>query len=142
MRAQAERLQPHRVGQLDGRLLQRAVVAALEVRRFAACRTHLARLRRCASEALEELEESERASHPDGRHDVLKAMLLMAAYGIGPAQLCDALQYDLMFRWFLDMGDEDRWDEASLERGCKALLASGEAADFFRLVAARWARPI
>jgi transposase len=50
--------------------------------------------------------------------NLLKACLLMALYSIrSERQFCERLQYDLLFKWFLDLHiDDPSWDQSSFAR--------------------------
>lgn len=64
---------------------------------------------------------------------LLKACLLIALYSVrSERQLCERLQYDLLFRFFLDMGmEEDAFDASSFARNKERLLRSDVARLFF-----------
>jgi transposase len=62
---------------------------------------------------------------------LLKAQLLIALYSIrSDRQFCEQLEYNLMYRWFLDMGfDEPAFDASSFSQNRERLIAHrvGEA---------------
>jgi len=67
---------------------------------------------------------------------LLKASLLMALYTVRSERLfCERLEYDLLFRWFLEMGlDEASFDHSSFSRNRARLLEHEVADEFFRAV--------
>jgi len=70
---------------------------------------------------------------------LLKASLLMALYTIRSERLlCEQLDYNLLFRWFLDMElDEKSFDHSSFTSNRKRLLEHAVAGEFFRGVLAQ-----
>src|ERR1700756_3986136 len=69
---------------------------------------------------------------------LLKASLLLAFYTVRSERLlCEQLDYNLLFRWFLDMGlDEPSFDHSSFTRNRARLLEHDVAREFFgRIVA-------
>ena len=64
---------------------------------------------------------------------LLKASLLMAFYTVRSERLfCEQLDYNLLFRWFLDMGlDEPSFDHSSFCRNRARLLEHDVAHEFF-----------
>src|SRR5262245_50502400 len=81
------------------------------------------------------------AYSPTGRPGVpperlLKALLLMALYSVrSERQLCERIDTDLLFRWFLDMqpGDE-AFDPTTFTHNRERLRAHGLTAAFFDAV--------
>jgi transposase len=75
-----------------------------------------------------------RPSIPPGR--LLKASLLMALYTVrSERMLCERLDYDLLFRWFLDLEmDEPSFDHATFSRNRARLLEHAVAGEFLRAV--------
>jgi transposase len=75
---------------------------------------------------------SGRPSIPPER--LLKASLLMALYTVRSERLlCEQLDYNLLFRWFLDMElDEVSFDHSSFSANRKRLLEHEVAGEFFR----------
>lgn len=74
----------------------------------------------------------------DGRYSIppemlLKALLLIALYSVrGERQLCERLQYDLLFRFFLDMGiEEDAFDHSTFSKNRDRLIEHEVAQRFF-----------
>src|SRR5467141_3277588 len=65
---------------------------------------------------------------------LLKASLLMALYTVRSERLlCEQLDYNLLFRWFLDMElDEASFDHSSFSANRKRLLEHEVAGEFFR----------
>ena len=100
------------------------------------------RIKPLAEAALKELSplfeqmysEVGRPSIPPER--LLKASLLMALYTVrSERMLCEQLDYNLLFRWFLDMNwDEPGFDHSSFTRNRARLLEHDVAGEFFRTV--------
>jgi transposase len=69
---------------------------------------------------------------------LLKASLLMALYTVRSERMfCEQLDYNLLFRWFLDLNwDEPGFDHSSFSRNRGRLLAHDVAGEFFRTVVA------
>ena len=69
---------------------------------------------------------------------LLKASLLMALYTVrSERMLCEQLDYNLLFRWFLDLNwDEPGFDHSTFSRNRARLLAHDVAGEFFRTVVA------
>ena len=65
---------------------------------------------------------------------LLKASLLMALYTVRSERLfCEQLDYNLLFRWFLDMEmDEASFDHSSFSPIASGCLAHEVAGEFFR----------
>src|SRR5208337_4141889 len=97
------------------------------------------RIKGLADAALKELSplleqmysEVGRPSLPPER--LLKASLLMALYTVRSERMfCEQLDYNLLFRWFLDMSwDEPRFDHSSFTRNRARLLEHDVAGHFF-----------
>jgi transposase len=70
---------------------------------------------------------------------LLKGCLLIALYSVrSERQFCERLQYDLLFKWFLDMGIEDpAFDATTFTKNRDRLLAHEVAARFFAAVLAQ-----
>jgi transposase len=70
---------------------------------------------------------------------LLKASLLMAFYSVRSERLfCEQLDYNLLFRWFLDMDMvEESFDHSSFTRNRERLLKHALAGKFFGAVKAR-----
>jgi transposase len=75
-----------------------------------------------------------RPSIPPGR--LLKASLLMALYTVrSERMLCERLDYDLLFRWLLDLElDEPSFDHWTFSRNRARLLQHAAAGEFLRAV--------
>lgn len=75
-----------------------------------------------------------RASIPPGR--LLKAKLLQALYSVRSArQICDRLETDLLFRWFLDMNpDEEVFDASTFSQNQERLLTHDVAREFLNRI--------
>jgi transposase len=69
---------------------------------------------------------------------LLKASLLMALYSVRSERMfCEQLDYNLLFRWFLDLSwDETGFDHSSFSRNRARLLEHDVAGEFFRTVVA------
>src|SRR5215813_1631368 len=65
---------------------------------------------------------------------LLKASLLMALYTIRSERLlCEQLEYNLLWRWFLDLEmDEPRFDHSTFSRNRARLLEHEVAGEFLR----------
>ena len=70
---------------------------------------------------------------------LLKASLLMAFYSVRSERLfCEQLDYNLMFRWFLDMGIEDpSFDHSTFTANRARLLEHDVAKQFFVAIVAQ-----
>ncbi|MGH9344223.1 MAG: transposase [Terriglobia bacterium] len=70
---------------------------------------------------------------------LLKASLLMALYTVrSERMLCEQLDYNLLYRWFLDMNwDEPGCDHSSFTRNRERLLAHDVTGAFLRTVVER-----
>src|SRR5438552_2926607 len=64
---------------------------------------------------------------------LLKASLLMALYTVRSEQLfCEQLDYNFLFRWFLDLeADEASFDHSTFSRNRERLLEHEVAGEFF-----------
>src|ERR1700681_1764744 len=67
---------------------------------------------------------------------LLKASLLMALHTVRSERLfCEQLDYNFLFRWFLDLeADEASFDHSTFLRNRQRLLAHEVAGEFFRAV--------
>jgi transposase len=67
---------------------------------------------------------------------LLKASLLMALYTVRSERMfCEQLDYNLLFRWFLDLNwDEPAFDHSTFSRNRMRLLKHDVAGEFFRTV--------
>src|SRR5712692_2008625 len=70
---------------------------------------------------------------------LLKASLLMALHTVRSERLlCEQLDYNFLFRWFLDLElDEASFDHSSFSANRKRLLEHEVAGEFFRGVVAQ-----
>jgi transposase len=70
---------------------------------------------------------------------LLKATLLMALYTVrSERQLCEQLNYNLLFRWFLDMSMvETPFEHSAFSHNRQRLLEHDVAGEFFRIVVAQ-----
>src|SRR5215472_6261604 len=70
---------------------------------------------------------------------LLKASLLMALYTIRSERMfCEQLDYNLLFRWFLNLElDEPSFDHSSFTANRKRLLGRAIAGEFFRQIVAQ-----
>ena len=78
-----------------------------------------------------------RSSTPPER--LLKASLLMAFYSIRSERMfCEQLDYNILFRWFLDMNmEEPSFDHSTFSKNRDRLIAHEVAKEFFLSVAAQ-----
>lgn len=105
----------------------------------------LRRVNPLADAALRELSPTfEKMYSSTGRPSIpperlLKASLLMAFYTVRSERLfCEQLDYNLLFRWFLDMGlDEPSFDHSSFTRNRARLLEHDVAREFFAQIVAQ-----
>jgi len=105
----------------------------------------LRRIKQMADAALKELSPIfEQMYSPLGRPSIpperlLKASLLMALYTIRSERMfCEQLDYNLLFRWFLDMElEEPSFDHSSFTANRDRLLEHAIAGDFFRRIVAQ-----
>jgi len=70
---------------------------------------------------------------------LLKATVLMAMYSIRSERaFCERLNYDLLFKWFLDLGiDEAAFDATTFSKNRQRLLDHDVADEFFAAVVAQ-----
>jgi transposase len=117
--------------------------AVLDIAGPAGAQNHpLRSIRRVADEAFKEMDavlagmysRTGRPSIPPER--LLKSFVLMALYSIRSERLfCEQLDYNLLFRWFLDMDMvEDSFDHSSFSKNRQRLLDHGVAQKFFAQV--------
>src|SRR5436190_8653908 len=78
-----------------------------------------------------------RSSIPPER--LLKASLLMALYTVRSERLfCEQLDYNILFRWFLDMNmEEPSFDHSTFSKNRERLIAHEVAKEFFLTVVAQ-----
>jgi transposase len=99
-------------------------------------------IKRLLGEVLRQLDGRFSAMYADeGRPSIpperlLLAKVLMALYTIrSERQFCERMQYDLLFRWFLDLNpDEAVFDHSSFSANQRRLLAHAVADEFFAAV--------
>lgn len=99
-------------------------------------------IKQLADAALQRLEQTFKAMYSRvGRPSIpperlLKAQLLIALYSVRSDRLfCERLDYDILFRWFLDMSlDEPSWDHSTFSANRDRLLAHDVARQFFDAV--------
>lgn len=99
-------------------------------------------IKKVADEALRKVDEQLGAMYSShGRPSVpperlLKSMLLMALYSIrSDRQLCEQLQYNMLYRWFLDMDMAgDVWDRSTFSHNRERLLEHDIARSLFGAV--------
>src|SRR5467141_5060301 len=105
----------------------------------------LRRIKQLAETVLRELSPSfDRMYSATGRPSIpperlLKASLLMALYTVRSERLlCEQLDYNFLFRWFLDLEvDEASFDHSTFSRNRARLLEHAVAGEFFRAVVAQ-----
>ena len=80
----------------------------------------------------------------DGRASIppehlLKACLLMALYSVrSERQFCERLEYDLLFKWFLDLNIMDRsFEHSGLSKNRRRLLDADVAREFLLQIVAQ-----
>lgn len=102
-------------------------------------------VKKLADECLAELSSTFDEMYPaTGRPSIpperlLKAQLLMALFSVSSERmLCERIQYDMMFRWFLDMSlDENVFDQSSFSKNRDRLLEHEVAHRFLQKVVKR-----
>jgi transposase len=99
-------------------------------------------IKRLADEALRKLDSVFEAMYSSiGRPSIpperlLKAQLLIALYSVrSERQFCERLDYDLLFRFFLDMNlDDPTWDATTFTKNRDRLVQHDVARQFFEAV--------
>ncbi len=99
-------------------------------------------IKKLADTALRRLSDDFDAMYADGGRPsipperLLKALLLIALHSVrSERQFCEQLEYNLLFRWFLDMDlMEPAFDASTFSRNRQRMLDSDIAAAFFRAV--------
>jgi transposase len=99
-------------------------------------------IRRIVDRALAELSPLfDEMYAPDGRPSIppehlLKSLVLIALYSIrSERQFCERLQYDLLFKWFLDLNIADpAFNPSSFSKNRERLLAHDAVRRFFIVV--------
>lgn len=103
-------------------------------------------IREIANAALADLTQAFDALYPPrlGRPSIpperlLRALLLQAFYGIrSERQLMERMEFDLLFRWFVGLGVDDRaWDHSSFTKNRNRLLDGEIVAKFLAAVLAQ-----
>jgi len=100
------------------------------------------RIKKMADEILQVLSPALEAMYAEGGRPsipperLLKATILMALYTVrSERQFCEQLNYNLLFRWFLDMDmTEQGWEHSSFTRNRERLLKHEVAEKFFYAV--------
>lgn len=95
-----------------------------------------------ADEALARLEPKMAAKYASGGRPsippevLLKAQVLMALYTVRSERLfCERLRYDLLFRWFLDLGiDAESFDATTFSKNRVRILKEDFVSEFFQAV--------
>lgn len=103
------------------------------------------RIKALAEQALRELSPTFDAMYSStGRPSIppetlLKSLLLIALYSVrSERQFCERLQYDMLFRWFLDMSMvEEPFDASSFSRNRDRLLEHEVAHRFLQVIVAQ-----
>src|SRR6516225_5314409 len=123
---------------------QRAMLVVIDPEKRVAKDHPLRRIKQMAQEALAQLSPVfdeiysavGRPSIPPER--LLKASVLMALYTVRSARMfCEQLDYNLLFRWFLDMSmDEASFEHSTFSKNRDRLLEHDVAAKFFAAVVA------
>jgi transposase len=119
---------------------QRSMLMVMNVEQRISREHPLRRVKQLAEAVLRELSptfdqmygRTGRPSIPPER--LLKASLLMALYTVRSERLfCEQLDYNLLFRWFLDLElDESSFDHSSFSANRKRLLEHAVAEEFFQ----------
>jgi transposase len=124
---------------------QRAMLVVIDPEQRIAQGHPLRRIKTLADAALKELwPVFERMYSAVGRPSIpperlLKASLLMALHTVRSERLfCEQLDYNFLFRWFLDLeADEASFDHSTFSRNRARLLEHAVAGEFFRAVVAQ-----
>ena len=121
---------------------QQAMLMVIDAERRVPKEHPLRRIKQLAEAALAELSSLfdqmysavGRPSIPPER--LLKSSLLMALYTVRSERLfCEQLDYNLLFRWFLDLQmDEASFDHSTFSRNRARLIEHEIAGEFFRAV--------
>ncbi len=124
---------------------QRAMLMVIDAEKRVPKEHPIRRIKQLADAALKQLSPLfDRMYSAVGRPSIpperlLKASLLMALYTVRSERMfCERLDYDLMFRWFLDLEmDEASFDHSTFSRNRARLLEHEVAGEFFRAVVAQ-----
>ncbi len=119
---------------------QRPILVVVNVAQRIAKEHPLRRIKQLADAVLKDLSPVfDRMYSTVGRPSIpperlLKASLLMALYTVRSERMfCEQLDYNLLFRWFLDLElDEPSFDHSTFSRNRARLLADEVAGEFFR----------
>jgi transposase len=124
---------------------QRAMLVVFDVEQRVAKEHPIRRIKELVDAVLQELSPLfdqmysavGRPSIPPER--LLKGSLLMALYTVRSERLfCEQLDYNFLFRWFLDLEvDEASFDHSTFSRNRARRLAHAVAGEFFRTVVAQ-----
>jgi transposase len=117
-------------------------ISLINVEQLIAREHPIRRIKRAVDEVLRRMEATlagmyARRGRPSiPPEQLLKAKVLQALYSVrSDRQLCARLQTDLMFRWFIDLGlDEKVFDASSFSQNQQRLLAHEVADHFFAAV--------
>ena len=121
---------------------QPGFISLINVEQLIAGEHPIRRIKRLVDEVLRRMNGAFDAMYAEaGRPSIppeqlLKARVLQALFTVrSDRQLCARLQTDLMFRWFLDLGlDERVFDASTFSQNQKRLLAHAVADEFFAAV--------
>src|SRR5467141_2978819 len=124
---------------------QRSMLMVLDLEQRVPQDHPLRRIKQLAETVLQGLSASfDRMYSATGRPSIpperlLKASLLMALYTVrSERMLCEELDYNLLFRWFLDMDvAEPSFDHSTFSRNRARLLEHDVAREFFTRVVAQ-----
>jgi transposase len=121
---------------------QLAMLTSLSTEELIPAEHPIRRIRKVVDAVLAELDDTFEAMYAaGGRRSVppetlLKATVLMAMYSIRSERaFCERLNYDLLFKWFLDMRiDQPAFDATTFTKNRKRLLGHEVADEFFAAV--------
>src|SRR3712207_7294040 len=121
---------------------QLAMLTSLSTEELIPADHPIRRIRLVVETVLAELDDTFDAMYaPGGRRSVppetlLKASVLMALYSIRSERaFCERLNYDLLFKWFLDLRiDEAAFDPSTFSKNRQRLLTHEVADEFFAAV--------
>src|SRR5262250_3047653 len=121
---------------------QRSMLIVMDLEQRVPKEHPLRRIKQLAQAVLKELSPTfNRMYSTIGRPSIpperlLKASLLMALYTVRSERLfCEQLDYNLLFRWFLDLEmDEASFDHSTFSRNRARLLEHEVAGQFFHAV--------
>ena len=125
---------------MRGRIEQQVTMFSLKTPEQRVPKDHpIRRIKQIADRELERLSPVfDQMYSAEGRYSIppetlLKSLLLIALYSVrGERQFCERLQYDLLFRFFLDMGiEEDAFDHSTFSKNRDRLIEHEVAQGFF-----------